>query len=105
MGANQNEAGLAATLAREADPDRLITFRQAAEVWPGRGPERPLDLSAVYRHAERGASGQRLRHVVVPGTGRCTTLRWILQYVEEVDRARRGRESAGHRTSTNAVPR
>lgn len=54
--------------------DEFIPLAVAARHWPGR--TKPLHTSALYRFANEG----RLRVAKIPGSGLCTTWRWIREF-------------------------
>lgn len=75
------------SLGRRLELDEPLSARLAARVWPGR--EKPFDKSGVYRFWEKGSGGHLLRYTHVPGTGRVTTWRWILEFIATVAGSRK----------------
>ena len=67
----------------DVDINDLFHLKKACVDWPAR--DRPLALGVVYRWAQKGRRGIRLRTVEVPGVGKCTTERWIREFVEAVN--------------------
>jgi len=64
----------------------LIPLEDVAKVLPKR-----LHLSTVFRWAQKGRKGVRLKVVSVGGT-RCTTERWLFEFFEAVEEARAPQE-------------
>lgn len=80
----------------------LLTLEEAAKLLPGRP-----HASTLYRWAGRGSTGVRLR-CVSAGHKRCTTHRWLKEFLVSVDEARRakaGRGSLEEDAETSPLPR
>ena len=71
------------------DVRELLTLEEAAQVLPGR-----RHPSTLYRWADRGSQGIRLR-CVSAGHKRCTTHRWLKEFLVHVEQARRAKADEG----------
>lgn len=67
-------------------PDELLTIAQVCTAFARRNG-RPLHPSTVYRWANKGIGGCRLR-VVLIGRGMRTSMTWLREFGQEVARRR-----------------
>src|SRR5262245_8826806 len=90
----------APSAAPDFDLTELLNATQAAKAYPPNG----CHISHIYRLWMKGEAGITLRFVLVSGKGRCTTRKWILQYIAAVTAAKIGQTAAVPKPAT-APPR
>lgn len=63
------------------DLQDLIPFKEVSKHWPA-----PLHVSQPHRWRKDGVRGVKLKAVVVPGCGYCTTKKWLAEFIEASQR-------------------
>jgi hypothetical protein len=84
-------------------PERdLIPFEDVPALLPTRRG-RKRHKSAVYRWADEGIEGVRLRYLQVAGQ-KCTTRRWLMEFFTDITAKKQTRapETSGNRTGERA---
>lgn len=58
------------------DLQGLIPFKDVSKHWPT-----PLHVSQPHRWRKHGVRGAKLKAVLVPGCGYCTTKEWLADFI------------------------